>query len=305
MDLFLKPRWNSPCFQDFRLLSSFNFFSGTLQGRRMLSCRETRRREIHHEISHCRCLGFLNPSCWYKSAMCATEFIPYFWSQWEVLRRVWILMSRPKHRVWKREDFSDNQESKQWSYWSTRYQAERRFWKIVWTHSSHVHHVFTFQGVFSRLFTFSQDVHDISNTFHGIHRFILVHLIRLQAPSGLWLTETVFVLQTRSRVDLSKFYIHWICNQLFDWGYHDQNDFKIAFQKILCFATPMERNIDSRTSTLALAQQFPRFVGWRFCKSEAGQGDVRFTIDSFIPPDQVFWSKSSLRAWLTCAFYES
>ena len=34
------------------------------------------------------------------------------------------------------------------------------------------------------------------------------------------------------------------------------------FQKVLCFATPMERNIDSRTSTLALAsQQFPRFVG--------------------------------------------
>lgn len=112
---------------------------------------------------------------------------------------------------------------------------------------------------------------------------------------------------------LSKFYIHyihwiWLLNCSI-WSYHDffRTTSRLFFQKILCFATPMERNIDSRTSTLALAsQQFPRFVGWRFYKSEAGQGDVRFTIDSLNPPDcQVFWSKSSLRAWLTCAFYES
>lgn len=175
---------------------------------------------------------------------CVQIFIPHFWSQW-VLRRVWILMSRPKHRVQKREDFSDNQESKQWSYWSTRYQAERRFWKIGWTHSSHVHHVFIFQGVFSCLFTFSQDVHDISNTFHGkkspfitIHRFILVHLIRLQAPSGLWLTFIHDCKSTRFVQILHPLHPLDLIAQLFDlelpWFF--QNDFKTVFSEdfVLC-----------------------------------------------------------------------
>lgn len=167
-------------------------------------------------------------------------FIPHFWSQW-VLRRVWILMSRPKHRVQKREDFSDNQESKQWSYWSTRYQAERRFWKILWTHSS-------------SFITCSSCLHISGSLFMSFHLLtgcswhfkyiswqkITIHHHSSIHPRFIWSGSRrhqvcglprLFLLRVdplstiANLLVLSKFYIHyihwiWLLNCSI-WSYHD------------------------------------------------------------------------------------
>ncbi len=156
----------------------------------MLSCREMRR-EIHHEISHCRCLGFRNHDIILvqrEDGYPSHIFGAINEKSWEVLGFWCPIVPEPVCEAVRTFQTTRNPSNDRTEVQGIRQRDGfgNSLEKFIIC-SSCLHHIS------GSLFTFSQSrFYKMFMTFHDVHRFMLfmlVHFIlRLQAPSGSWLT---------------------------------------------------------------------------------------------------------------------